>query len=229
MQVEIFKFQEFQDVRTFIADTGEPWFAATDIAAALGYVNSRKAVSDHCLPKGVTKRDTLSEGGPQETSFINEGNLYRLIIKSNKPEAAVFEQWVMDTVLPTIRKTGKYNHADYLKEKERADRLDAVIEKNEKAYAWADDFQHNRLPDLERDLRSLQEALKTVQQELDARKSGNRDKAYENVEAKFAASVQHNLNERDNKIRYYVALLRPGMGDTLLKGVVEKLDELLGK
>jgi prophage antirepressor-like protein len=44
----------------------------------------------------------------QTLSFINEGNLYRLIIKSRKPEAERFESWVCDDVLPTIRKTGQY-------------------------------------------------------------------------------------------------------------------------
>lgn len=41
-------------------------------------------------------------------TYINEPNLYRLIIKSRKPAAEAFEEWVMETVLPTIRKTGGY-------------------------------------------------------------------------------------------------------------------------
>ncbi|WP_423717275.1 MULTISPECIES: P22AR C-terminal domain-containing protein [unclassified Haemophilus] len=41
-------------------------------------------------------------------TFINEPNLYRLIIKSRKPEAEPFEAWVFEEVLPQIRKTGKY-------------------------------------------------------------------------------------------------------------------------
>ena len=46
----------------------------------LGYSNSRKAVADHC--KGVTKRDTLTEGGVQLLSYIPEGDVYRLIVSS---------------------------------------------------------------------------------------------------------------------------------------------------
>ena len=75
----------------------------------LGYANPRKAISDHCKEKGVTKRYTLSSGGEQETIIINESNLYRLIIKSKKPEAERFERWVMEEVLPSIRKTGGYS------------------------------------------------------------------------------------------------------------------------
>jgi prophage antirepressor-like protein len=77
-----------------------------DVATALGYVNPRKAVNDHC--KGVTKRDTPTSSGVQSMSYINEGDLYRLIMKSKLPSAEKFESWVMDEVLPTIRKTGGY-------------------------------------------------------------------------------------------------------------------------
>ncbi|NOT67141.1 MAG: hypothetical protein HOP04_02220 [Methylophilaceae bacterium] len=89
-------------------DNGVAWFCAEDVCAVLGYVNSRKTVDDHCRLKGVTKRDTLTAGGMQVMSFINEPNLYRLIMKSRKPEAEKFESWVMEEVLPTIRRTGGY-------------------------------------------------------------------------------------------------------------------------
>jgi len=76
---------------------------------SVGYKNTSKAVTDHCREGGVTKRYTPTESGEQEMTYINEGNLYRLIIKSRKPEAAPFESWVCDEVLPSIRKTGRYD------------------------------------------------------------------------------------------------------------------------
>ena len=85
---------------------GKPYFVGTDVAKALGYSNPRKAILDHC--KGVTKRDTPTSSGIQSMSYINEGDLYRLIMKSKLPSAEKFESWVMDEVLPTIRKTGSY-------------------------------------------------------------------------------------------------------------------------
>lgn len=89
---------------------GNPWFCAKDVCTILGYANANEAVKYHCKPDGVAKcypiLDTL--GRTQYPAFINEGNLYRLIIKSNKPEAAQFESWVCDDVLPAIRKTGGY-------------------------------------------------------------------------------------------------------------------------
>lgn len=96
-------------VRTITDEHNEAWFVASDVCNILGYTNSRKAINDHCKAKGVTKRYTLTEKGEQELTYINEPNLYRLIIKSRKPEAEKFEEWVMEEVLPSIRKTGAYD------------------------------------------------------------------------------------------------------------------------
>ena len=104
--LQIFNNEEFGEVRMTEID-GKPYFVATDVATALGYTNPRKAVNDHC--KGVTKRDTPTSSGVQSMSYINEGDLYRLIMKSKLPSAEKFERWVMDEVLPSIRKTGSYN------------------------------------------------------------------------------------------------------------------------
>nr|DAZ59713.1 MAG TPA: repressor domain protein [Caudoviricetes sp.] len=104
-ELQIFNSEEFGDIRTAEID-GKPYFVGTDVAKALGYSNPRKAILDHC--KGVTKRDTPTSSGIQSMSYINEGDLYRLIMKSKLPSAEKFESWVMDEVLPIIRKTGSY-------------------------------------------------------------------------------------------------------------------------
>ena len=104
-ELQIFNSEEFGDIRTIEID-GKPYFVGTDVAKALGYSNPRKAILDHC--KGVTKRDTPTSSGVQSMSYINEGDLYRLIMKSKLPSAEKFESWVMDEVLPAIRKTGSY-------------------------------------------------------------------------------------------------------------------------
>lgn len=103
--LKIFENKEFGKIRTIEVD-GRPWFVANDVACALGYNNPRKAVLDHC--KGVTKRDTPTSGGVQQISYINEGDMYRLIMKSKLPSAERFEAWVVDEVLPSIRKHGGY-------------------------------------------------------------------------------------------------------------------------
>ena len=104
-ELQIFNSEEFGDIRTAEID-GKPYFVGTDVAKALGYNNPRDAVSRHC--KGVVKRDAPTSSGIQSMSYINEGDLYRLIMKSKLPSAEKFESWVMDEVLPTIRKTGSY-------------------------------------------------------------------------------------------------------------------------
>ena len=104
-QMEIFKNPEFGSIRV-IEENGKYLFCGTDIAVALGYSNPRDALRRHC--KGVVKRDTLTEGGPQQLSFIPEGDVYRLIVHSKLPSAERFERWVFDEVLPSIRKHGAY-------------------------------------------------------------------------------------------------------------------------
>lgn len=101
----IFNSNEFGEIRTVTID-GKPYFVAVDVATALGYATPRDAISRHC--KGVVKRGTPTSSGVQQMSYINEGDLYRLIMKSKLPSAEKFESWVVDEVLPAIRKTGSY-------------------------------------------------------------------------------------------------------------------------
>lgn len=105
--VQVLNFQQ-NSVRTVADNKGELWFLANDVCEILGYSNPRQAVQKNCKEKGVSNRYTPTRGGEQSMTYINEPNLYRLIIKSRKPAAEAFEEWVMETVLPAIRKTGGY-------------------------------------------------------------------------------------------------------------------------
>lgn len=97
-------------IRTIIDEKGDPWFVAKDVCAILGHSRPGIAVKDHCRQDGTTKRCLIDRiGRRQETLLINEGNLFRLIIKSKKPEAEKFERQVMEEILPAIRKTGSYS------------------------------------------------------------------------------------------------------------------------
>ena len=84
------------------------WFVAKDVTEALGYKRSRDAVARHC--KGAVKRRSLTEGGMQELIIIPESDVYRLVFRSKLPQAESFERWVVEEVLPTIRKHGVYSH-----------------------------------------------------------------------------------------------------------------------
>ena len=85
-------------------------FVGKDVATALGYSNSRKALLDHVDDEdktdGVTIRDAI--GRNQKAVFINESGLYALILSSKLPQAKAFKRWVTSEVLPQIRKTGGY-------------------------------------------------------------------------------------------------------------------------
>ena len=104
-ELQIFENREFGTVRTVQFD-GKTYFVANDVAKALGYVETAKAVRTHC--KGVSEMDIPSNGGIQTMKIIPEGDIYRLVIKSQLPSAEKFESWVFDEVLPSIRKHGVY-------------------------------------------------------------------------------------------------------------------------
>lgn len=106
-EIKIFNNKEFGNIRTVNID-GEPWFVGKDVAEALGYSNSRKALADHVRDddKGVTKCDTL--GGKQDLTVINESGLYALIFGSKLESAKRFKHWVTSEVLPAIYHNGGY-------------------------------------------------------------------------------------------------------------------------
>lgn len=104
--IQIFSNPQFGEIRTAIGENGEPLFCLTDVAKALGYSRPADAVSTHC--KGVSILPTPTNGGVQQVKFGKEGDVYRLVMKSKLPEAGMFQDWVCDEVLPTIRKHGVY-------------------------------------------------------------------------------------------------------------------------
>ena len=110
--LQIFAFEGTNEIRTLLIDD-EPHFVANDIAKVLGYKNPSKATNDHCK-KAIKAWGNDSLGRRQEFKVIPEPDMYRLIIKSNLPDAERFENWVMEEVLPTIRKHGMYATEDLL-------------------------------------------------------------------------------------------------------------------
>ncbi|PGB21680.1 phage antirepressor Ant [Bacillus toyonensis] len=106
-KLEKFSHNMFGNLEIFIKE-GKEFFPATDVAKALGYSNPHKAIKDHCKPEGVNEALVPTNSGIQTKKFINEPNLYRLIVKSKLPQAEQFEKWVFEEVLPSIRKHGAY-------------------------------------------------------------------------------------------------------------------------
>lgn len=108
--IKIFESEEFGKVRTTTID-GEPWFAGRDIALALGYKDTPRAVKDHVDEEDKRVGVLPTPRGGQEAVIINESGLYSLILSSKLPKAKAFKRWVTSEVLPAIRKTGHYGTA----------------------------------------------------------------------------------------------------------------------
>lgn len=103
---QIFTF-ETNTVRVIIRGD-EPWWVLSDVCAILGLSNTPKVAER--LKSGQKDTITLSDSvnRPHQNTIINESGLYRVIFRSDKPEAERFQEWVFGEVLPQIRKTGSY-------------------------------------------------------------------------------------------------------------------------
>lgn len=126
----VFQHPEFGRLRTVIINS-EPWWAGKDVAQALGYKNTKDAIIAHVdnddrqiierskittienhIPKSAFPVDFVGADIPNRgLTFINESGLYSLILSSKLPSAKRFKHWVTSEVLPQIRKTGQYTHA----------------------------------------------------------------------------------------------------------------------
>lgn len=106
-EIQTFNFNN-ATLRTLTDEAGDPWFVAKDVCDILGLENSRKATSDLDLDEKNTV--TISDGipGNPNKTIISEPGLYKLIMRSRKPEAHEFQRWITHEVLPAIRKHGIY-------------------------------------------------------------------------------------------------------------------------
>ena len=135
-EIQTFNFKNF-GVRTFVDENGNPWFCASDVCKVLGYAVPQKAVPDHCRKEGVLKQNTPTSSGTQLMSYIDERNVYRLVMRSKLPEAEPFQDWVCGDVLPTIRKTGSYG-------KPQTPALPDFTNPAIAARAWAEQYEKNQ-------------------------------------------------------------------------------------
>ena len=106
MNLTQFQFDS-NEVRVITDDTGEPWFVATDVASALGYSEA------HAMTRHLDEDETCSvkltdQVQDRMVTAINESGLYSAILRSRRPEAKRFKKWVTSEVLPSIRRTGRY-------------------------------------------------------------------------------------------------------------------------
>jgi prophage antirepressor-like protein len=100
-------------VRAKLDDSGDPIILASPICDALNLADVSKALAG--LPadeKG--KSEVLTPGGWQKVWHVTEGGLYRLIFRSNKPEAEEFRKKVFNEILPAVRKSHALTPAEII-------------------------------------------------------------------------------------------------------------------
>lgn len=95
-------------LRTLTDEAGEPWFVLKDCMSILDLGNPTETVKMFDKDEFSTAEVIDSIGRRQQTYIISEPGLYRLVMKSRKPEAKEFQRWVTHEVLPQIRRTGGY-------------------------------------------------------------------------------------------------------------------------
>jgi len=112
---EIAKVFNGHGVRVIIKN-GVEWFVARDVCEILELTNVTEALRnleiDERAALSITEISSNGVKQKREANVINESGLYTLIFKSRKPEAKAFRKWVTSEVLPSIRKTGKYDTHD---------------------------------------------------------------------------------------------------------------------
>ena len=131
-KLQIFDNAEFGSVRTTL-NNNEPYFCLSDICKILEIKNVSDCKS-RLREKGIVITDTLTGGGNQKMTFVDESNLYKVIFQSRKESAERFTDWVTSEVLPSIRKHGMYAKEELLENPDLlisvAQELKAEREKN---------------------------------------------------------------------------------------------------
>lgn len=137
-ELKIFEHKNFGQIRTILQNEN-PWFVARDVAGSLGYKDTDDAFRKHCkYPEILKPGETPGlEFGPRGINIIPESDLYRLIMRSKLPAAEKFQDWVVEDVLPALRRTVTYSIPDL--DKNNRD-LTPIIEKIKTAGAVVNAF-----------------------------------------------------------------------------------------
>ena len=151
--IQKFVFANANEVRVVMRNN-EPWFVAKDVCKILGTRTDhvRQIVGNKRVATVNPHQMGVGNHGGRDILIVNESGLYSLVIKSEKPDAVKFQNWIVDDVLPSIRKHGVY----------MTDRTLDII-KDDPAYIYriaemlVEEKRQRELAESERD-----EAVKTV-------------------------------------------------------------------
>lgn len=125
-KLQVFVNTQFGQIRTMTDENNEVWFVGKDVAEVLGYKNGRDAIKNHVDDED--RADVAIHDGSQnrDMTIINESGLYSLVFSSKLPSAKQFKHWVTSEVLPSIRKTGKYEMPEKVTLKEEVECVEII-------------------------------------------------------------------------------------------------------
>ncbi len=114
MNTTLFHFKDTHPVRV-VQIKDQPWFVAADVCKVLSFPVEKQASGRYLRNLKPDEKNTLNltqgihrRAGNPNVTIISESGLYKLVMRSNKPEARAFQDWVTREVLPAIRKDGAY-------------------------------------------------------------------------------------------------------------------------
>ena len=108
MLITEFKRDSIGTMRTFVDQFMHPLFCLKDACLILGIKNVSDA-KKRLKSEGIKKISVETPGGVQNLLYVSKPNLYRLIFQSRKEEAQAFMDWVVEDILPSIRRIGRYD------------------------------------------------------------------------------------------------------------------------
>jgi prophage antirepressor-like protein len=129
-----FTFHNDYNVRIIKIDDNDFLFHANDLCAVLKYANPRDAIRRHVDSEDVVKHDTLTNGGKQKQNYVKEAGMWALVLGSETEQARLVKRWVTSEVLPTLRKTGKYETPKPIEKRDYINNSDML---NIKRLIWA--------------------------------------------------------------------------------------------
>lgn len=107
-EIQSFTNDQFGTVRAVRDENGEPWFVAKDVCDALGIRTDTVRSILESDEVGETNPNSIGVAGGRAPLIVSEPGLYRLVMRSRKPEAKAFQRWVTHEVLPALRREGGY-------------------------------------------------------------------------------------------------------------------------
>ena len=201
-EIKIFDNPQFGEIRT--AGTSEkPLFCLADVCRVLDLQVT--PTKNRLKPDGVSLINVIdSLGREQEATFITEQNLYKVIMRSDKPQAEPFQDWVCGEVLPSIRKTGSYSAGQQLSPSELILKLAQINVENE------------------RKMKAIEEKQATIEREIEEIKQRTVTDLHRSTIVAYVSRYNIKLD-----VKYYGAMGRKASSICKKKGIpVTKINDI---